>query len=42
VAIWYILWLFGTFFPQFGMFYQEKSGNPEADPFNFIIQISSM
>jgi hypothetical protein len=40
VAIWYILWPFGIFcghllyfiflvyFPQFGMLYQEKSGNP--------------
>jgi hypothetical protein len=27
-AIWYILWLFGIFFPRFGMLYQEKSGNP--------------
>jgi hypothetical protein len=34
VAIWYILWPFGIFcghlvcFSRFGMFYQEKSGNP--------------
>jgi hypothetical protein len=35
VAIWYILWPFGTFynclvhFSRFGMLYQEKSGNPD-------------
>jgi hypothetical protein len=29
VAIWYIIWLFGTYiFPRSGMLYQEKSGNP--------------
>jgi hypothetical protein len=34
MAIWYILWPFGIFcgiwyiFPRFGMFRQEKSGNP--------------
>jgi hypothetical protein len=28
VAIWYVLWLLGIFF-QFGMWYQEKSGNPD-------------
>jgi hypothetical protein len=27
VAIWYILWSFGTF-SRFGMLYQQKSGNP--------------
>jgi hypothetical protein len=38
-AIWYILLLFGTlngnlvYFPSFGMLYQEKSGNPEHQPF---------
>jgi hypothetical protein len=37
-AIWYILWLFGNFavilvyFSLFGIFYQEKSGNPGHDP----------
>jgi hypothetical protein len=29
VAIWNILWLFGTYlFSHFGMLQQEKSGNP--------------
>jgi hypothetical protein len=28
MSTWYILRLVGTFFP-FGMFYQEKSGNPD-------------
>jgi hypothetical protein len=28
MAIWYILWLFGNFFPHFGMLHQEISGNP--------------
>jgi hypothetical protein len=28
VSIWYILFLFGTFFPGFGVMYQENSGNP--------------
>jgi hypothetical protein len=27
-AIWCILWQFGTFFPVFGILYQENSGNP--------------
>jgi hypothetical protein len=26
----YILWLFGIFFPRFGMLYQYKSGNPDS------------
>jgi hypothetical protein len=33
-SLWYILWQFGTFgyiFTRFGMFYQEKSGNPGDD-----------
>jgi hypothetical protein len=36
MVIWYILWLFGTFygylvhFSRFGMLYQEKSGNPDV------------
>jgi hypothetical protein len=35
-AMWYISWPFGTFFrhfnifSRFGMFYQEKSGNPSS------------
>jgi hypothetical protein len=29
MATWYILWLFGIFFPRFGILSQEKSGNPE-------------
>jgi hypothetical protein len=35
-AIWYILWIFGNLVaiwyisPRFGIFSQEKSGNPEA------------
>jgi hypothetical protein len=39
VAIWYILWLFGQFFPRFGMLYQEKSGNPAPEllPLNAMI-----
>jgi hypothetical protein len=28
MAICYILWSFGIFFPRFGMFSREKSGNP--------------
>jgi hypothetical protein len=28
VAIWYSLLQLGTYFPRFGMLYQEKSGNP--------------
>jgi hypothetical protein len=31
-TIWYILCLFGTFFPFFGIMYQEKSGTPELQP----------
>jgi hypothetical protein len=31
VAIWYILWSFGTIFSRFGMLYQEKSGNPGSE-----------
>jgi hypothetical protein len=31
-AIWYILWSFGIHFTRFGMFYQEKSGNPCPEP----------
>jgi hypothetical protein len=31
IAIWYILWLFGIFFPLFGMLYREQSGNPAFD-----------
>jgi hypothetical protein len=34
VVIWNILWLFGIFF-RFGMFYQEKSGNPGRVFFQF-------
>jgi hypothetical protein len=30
-GIWYILRLFGTFPPTFGMLKQEKSGNPVPD-----------
>jgi hypothetical protein len=36
MAIWYILWSFGTFcghlvyFSHFGMLYREKSGNPDT------------
>jgi hypothetical protein len=30
MAIWYILWSFGIFFP-FWYAYREKSGNPELD-----------
>jgi hypothetical protein len=30
VVIWFILPSFGTFSPLFGIFYQEKSGNPCA------------
>jgi hypothetical protein len=26
--VWYILWIFGIYFLQFGKLYQEKSGNP--------------
>jgi hypothetical protein len=29
MAIWYMLWQFGTFPPVFGMLHQEKSGNPD-------------
>jgi hypothetical protein len=34
VAIWYILWLFGIFLVWYGfcILYQEKSGNPGANP----------
>jgi hypothetical protein len=32
MAIWYSLWLFGIFPPNFGMLYQEKSGNPVSEP----------
>jgi hypothetical protein len=38
VVIWYILWSFGIFcghlviFPRFGIFYQEESGSPAAQP----------
>jgi hypothetical protein len=37
MVIWYILWSFGisyghlVYFSLFGMFHQEKSGNPERD-----------
>jgi phosphatidylglycerophosphate synthase len=34
LAIWYILWSFGIFFPRFGMLYREKSGNPGAGSSN--------
>jgi hypothetical protein len=30
MVIWYILWLFGIFFP-FWYFVPKKSGNPELD-----------
>jgi hypothetical protein len=30
MAIWHILWSFGYIFPRFGLFYQEKFGNPEV------------
>jgi hypothetical protein len=31
MAFWYFLWLFGIFFPRFGMLYQEKSGSPDGE-----------
>jgi hypothetical protein len=44
-ATWYIFCLFGIFypvlvyFPIFGMFYQEKSGNPAAGQACFISEL---
>jgi hypothetical protein len=32
-GLWYNLWAFGIFFPRFGKFYKEKSGNPAASAF---------
>jgi hypothetical protein len=31
VDVWYNLWLFGTILSHFGMYYQDKSGNPGAN-----------
>jgi hypothetical protein len=44
-SIWYTLWPLGIFYGQlgyfsrFGMLYQEKSGNPERNPFFLSPQI---
>jgi hypothetical protein len=35
MAIWYIFWLSGKFFPLLGKLYQEKSGNPELEEERF-------
>jgi hypothetical protein len=32
-----ILWLFDISPPPFGIFYQEKSGNPETHPFKYFV-----
>jgi hypothetical protein len=29
MAIWYVSWSFGKFFPGFGILCQEKSDNPD-------------
>jgi hypothetical protein len=55
VAIWSILWPFGTFSPvlvyfvviwyispRFGKLRQEKSGNPDADPFSRGTQLGAL
>jgi hypothetical protein len=33
--IWYSSWKFGIFFQRFGIFYEEKSGNPEWGAYDF-------
>jgi hypothetical protein len=30
LAIWYILWSFGIYFPRFSILYREKTGSPVA------------
>jgi hypothetical protein len=37
MAIRYILRYFGTFFSRFGMFYQEKSGNPGPSTGSYLL-----
>jgi hypothetical protein len=44
VAIWYILRLFGTFFPRLGMLHEEKSGNPaeKRTKFRHLVHFSAL